>query len=264
VPATQTDDAVSIAYEARGEGPPDLLFIHGWAGSGAYFDETIRHIDLSRARVITFDLRGHGESAKTDEGYSLDHFSADALAVADAAGAASFVVVGFSIGGKFAQYLALTAPERVLGLVLVAGCPTTEIRLPPEMLEDWLSRAGSSERMIELIEGFITAPVERQVLERFGRDAAKVPVTALERSAGVVGSTSFAERVAEVRAPMLVVGGVHDPIFTPETLRQGVVAPLQHARLALLDCNHEIPFERPRELAALIEAFLAGLAPGSP
>jgi pimeloyl-ACP methyl ester carboxylesterase len=263
VPATRTDDAVSIAYEARGEGPPDLLFIHGWAGSGAYFDETIRHIDLGRAQAITFDLRGHGESAKTEDGYSLDRFSADALAVADAAGAASFVVVGFSIGGKFAQHLAVTAPERVLGLVLVAGCPTTEIQLPPETLEDWLSRAGSSERMIELIEGFITAPVERQILERFGRDAAKVPVAALEQSAAVVASTSFEERVAEIGAPTLAVGGVHDPIFTPETLRQGVMAPLRHARLALLDSNHEIPIEKPRELAAMIEAFLAGLAPGS-
>ena len=39
----------------------------------------------------------------------------------------------------------------------------------------------------------------------------------------------------------------------------GVIAPLPHARLALLDCNHEIPIEQPRELAALLQAFVAGL-----
>jgi pimeloyl-ACP methyl ester carboxylesterase len=58
-----------------------------------------------------------------------------------------------------------------------------------------------------------------------------------------------------------VVGGLHDLIFTPEVLRDGVVAAIPGARLVLLDSNHEIPVERPGELARLIEAFLAGLKP---
>ena len=48
-------------------------------------------------------------------------------------------------------------------------------------------------------------------------------------------------------------------MFAPELLRAAVVAPLPGARLALVDAGHEIPIELPRELAALIEAFLAGL-----
>jgi pimeloyl-ACP methyl ester carboxylesterase len=59
--------------------------------------------------------------------------------------------------------------------------------------------------------------------------------------------------------PSLVVGGVQDQIFGPDMLRLTVVDGLPHARLALLDCGHEIPVELPRELAAIIEAFLAGL-----
>jgi pimeloyl-ACP methyl ester carboxylesterase len=37
------------------------------------------------------------------------------------------------------------------------------------------------------------------------------------------------------------------------------VSHIKGARMVILDCGHEIPLERPRELAALIEAFLAGL-----
>ena len=48
-------------------------------------------------------------------------------------------------------------------------------------------------------------------------------------------------------------------MFPPDALRAGVVPPLRGARLALVDCGHEVPLEAPRELAALIEAFLAGL-----
>ena len=69
---------------------------------------------------------------------------------------------------------------------------------------------------------------------------------------------SFVDRLESVPVPTLVVGGVHDPILTPAVLRDSVVAPLAKARLALLDCNHEIPIEKPLELAGLIEASSPG------
>jgi len=72
-------------------------------------------------------------------------------------------------------------------------------------------------------------------------------------------ATSFADRVPDVSTPTLVVCGAHDPIFTPDGPRTTMVDAIPGARLALLDCSHEIPLERPRELAAVIEAFLAGL-----
>jgi pimeloyl-ACP methyl ester carboxylesterase len=73
-----------------------------------------------------------------------------------------------------------------------------------------------------------------------------------------IGS-SFADRLGDVATPTLVVGGAHDPMFTPDGLRATMVDAIPRARLALLDCSHEVPLERPRELAGLIEAFLAGL-----
>jgi pimeloyl-ACP methyl ester carboxylesterase len=60
------------------------------------------------------------------------------------------------------------------------------------------------------------------------------------------------------RAATLVVGGLHDPMLAPDFLRQEVVQKIPGARLALVDSGHEIPIELPGELAALIEAFMAG------
>ena len=125
MPTATTDDGVSLAFESTGTGPPDLLFLHGWAGSGRYFGETIRHFDLRRARAVTFDLRGHGGSDPGGDGFSLDRIAGEVLAVADAAGLDRFVAFGFSMSAKFAQYVALRAPERVVGQILVAGCPVT-------------------------------------------------------------------------------------------------------------------------------------------
>ena len=55
-------EGASIAYRVRGEGPLSLLFMHGWAGSGGYWEELLAELDLGGLRAVTSDLRGHGAS----------------------------------------------------------------------------------------------------------------------------------------------------------------------------------------------------------
>jgi pimeloyl-ACP methyl ester carboxylesterase len=236
-----------------------VLFLHGWAGSAAYFDETLGCLDHARTRAVTFDMRDHGASDKDATNYALDRIADDTLAVMDATGLDEAVIVGFSMSGKFAQYLACIEPSRVRGQVLVAGAPVSEIPLSDDMLSDWYSRDGNAEQMIELVRGFIAGPVDEAALERFGQQAAVVPRFALEGTMTACIATSFVDRLSAMTAPTIVIGGLRDTMFTPEILRNGIVAQIPGARLALLDCAHEIPLEKPRELAALIEAFLAGL-----
>lgn len=259
MPTVTTDDGVALSYATAGDGPPDLLFMHGWAGSGRYFDATIEHLDLARLRAVTYDLRGHRESDPATDGYTLDRLAADALAVADAASLDKFVVVGFSMSAKFGLYLSLLAPDRVVAQILIAGCPVGEIPLPSEMTDDWFSREGDAVRMAQLPEPYMTRPVEPEVMERFGTDAATVGRAALEGTLNAAIATSFTDQLASITTPTLVIGGSGDPMFPPDALRAAVVAPLAGARLELVDCGHEVPIEAPRELAALIEAFLAGL-----
>jgi pimeloyl-ACP methyl ester carboxylesterase len=241
MPTVTTDDGVALSYATAGNGPPDLLFMHGWAGSGRYFDATIEHLDLTQLRAVTYDLRGHRESDPARDGYTLERIAADALAVADAAGFSQFVVVGFSMSAKFGQYLAVLAPDRVAGLILVAGCPTGEIPLPKEMTDDWFSREGDPVRMAQLPEAYMTRPVELEVMERFGTDAATAGRAALEGTLTAATATSFTDQLAAITTPSLVIGGSGDPMFPPDALRAAVVAPLPEARLELVDCGHDGP-----------------------
>jgi pimeloyl-ACP methyl ester carboxylesterase len=260
VDRTETNDGVSLAYGSVGKGRVAVLFVHGWAGSAAYFDETCGYLDHTRTLAVTFDMRGHGASGKQTTNYSLDRIADDTLAIMDATGLDEVVVVGFSMSGKFAQYISCIEPSRVRGQVLVAGAPAGEIPLPDDMLSDWYSRAGNAEQMIDLVRGFVAGPVDEAALERFGQAAAIVPRPALEGTMRACIATSFQDRLSTMTTPTLVVGGLHDTIFTPDALRDGMVAQIPGARLALLNCGHEIPLEKPRDLAALIEAFLAGLS----
>jgi len=259
MPSVKAHDGVLLHYEVRGDGPLTLLFMHGWSSTGSYFDETLDYLDLAGLRVVSLDLRGHGASGKPDHGYTDEQIAVDALTVADAVKADQVVPVGFSMSGRFAQYVALLAPSRIRGLVLVAGCPASPIPLPEATRRDWVSRVGDPQALAAVTAMFITRPVDSAVLDRLGRGAAMACETALNATLGLCMKESFADRLREIRVPTIVVGGIHDPIFPPEALRDAVAGRLARARTVFLNSNHEVPIEQPREMAAILEAFVAGL-----
>lgn len=259
MPTLLADDGVTLSYRVQGRGPTTLLFMHGWAGSGSYFDEVVAELDLNALQVVTMDFRGHGDSEKAVEPYDLDRIAADVWTVADAVAAARPVLIGFSMSGKFAQYVAACQPHRVSGLVVVAGPPASEMPLPQEVARDWVARAGSRERMRDLLVPlFISEPVDDAVFDRWLDNAVKVPAAVLDCTLQTCISSSFADRIESLQMPSLIVGGRRDPLVSPEVVAH-LARMLPSARGICLECNHEIPMERPRELAHLVEAFVCGL-----
>ena len=113
---------VSIAYALRGEGPP-LVLIAGTAFAGATWDEDLVAPLAAGHTVLTFDHRGTGLTAATSERFSTRLFARDAVGVMDALGLPAAHVLGHSMGGRVAQWIALERPERVRSLILAATGP---------------------------------------------------------------------------------------------------------------------------------------------
>jgi pimeloyl-ACP methyl ester carboxylesterase len=59
-------DGVALAYETRGQGDPPILLVHGWTCDHTYFAPQAEHFSRNH-RVISVDLRGHGESDKPEQ-----------------------------------------------------------------------------------------------------------------------------------------------------------------------------------------------------
>jgi pimeloyl-ACP methyl ester carboxylesterase len=108
---------VRLAYSVAGSGPP-LVLIHGayvdrrmWAPQVAFLRD--------RYRVVTLDLRGHGETGPTRaERYTIPLLAGDLGALLDHLGIERAVLGGLSMGGMIAQSFAARRPERVRALVL--------------------------------------------------------------------------------------------------------------------------------------------------
>lgn len=251
-------DGVPIAYRVVGAGPRDAILVHGWMVSGAVYDDLVAALDVTGLRLIIPDLRGSGGSGKPDGGYTLQRYAEDVIAVADAVGSQRFVVVGHSMGGQIAQLLAATHPERVSGLAVLCSVPAAGMPLPDDARALFRGSAGSR-GMQATILGLACKQLTEPSRERLLDDAATVAAAAIEQAFDAWTAGGFAERLHAIKAPTLVLG-TDDPFLPPDFLRQSIVQPIAGARLAVLPGPGHYPqVERPRETAALLQAFFAGL-----
>lgn len=120
---------VNIAYEVIGDGPIDLVIVHGWiatiegvrdAPGLAQFVQRL----TSFARVIQFDKRGTGMSDRVTQAATMDDRMDDVRAVMDSVGSQRAAVMGISEGGVMAALFAATYPERTAALILYGAHAT--------------------------------------------------------------------------------------------------------------------------------------------
>ncbi|MBD0292894.1 MAG: adenylate/guanylate cyclase domain-containing protein [Jiangellaceae bacterium] len=115
---------VSIAYQVVGNGPIDLVLVHGWICTFYVGWERPQIANFYRrlasmGRLILFDKRGTGLSDRVAGVAPLEERMDDVRAVMDAAGSKRAVVIGISEGGAMSALFAATYPERTTALVLM-------------------------------------------------------------------------------------------------------------------------------------------------
>lgn len=115
-----------IAYQVLGDGPRDLVVVHGWILSMASMWEDDVVADFHRrlaehARLILFDKRGTGLSDRVKTLPGLAQRMEDLTAVLDAVGSSRARVLGISEGAPMSLLYAASHPERVTGLALLGG-----------------------------------------------------------------------------------------------------------------------------------------------
>jgi pimeloyl-ACP methyl ester carboxylesterase len=217
-----------------GAGPPVVILHSGWGWQAYPFDAQLAGLG-GEFRVVAPDRTGYGSSPRLPsfpEGYHR-LFARECLGVMDALGIERASVWGHSDGAVVAAWMAIEAPDRVRGLVL-------------ESCHFW--RAKSASR--PFFEAAASTP------EDFGSGM----VEALRRDHGeprwreVVGEGALAwlriitrgecdggdvydGRLGEVRCPVMLLHGVHDPRTEPGEI-EAAAAALPDARIAWVESGH--------------------------
>ena len=204
---------IDVAPETRDLGEP-ILLIHGFASTHRINWVNPRWVDtLTRAgrRVIAFDNRGHGESAKLYEpaSYRSDRMACDGANLLDRLGVERADVMGYSMGARIGAFLALSAPSRVRSLILggLGAHLVQGVGLPVN-----IANAMEAKSLDDLSD-----PVQRMF--RVFADQTKSDRAALAACIRGSRQTLNPAGVARIACPVLVAVGTRDPIAgDPHTL----------------------------------------------
>jgi 3-oxoadipate enol-lactonase len=229
VPLIALND-VELYYESRGSGVP--LVVLGGLGLDVSEMGKLTGPLAARFRVIAVDNRGTGRSAKPPGPYSIEQMAADVVGLLDQLDLTRAHMLGISMGGRIAMALALTQPDRLNRLVLVATSPRAAGAR-------WLVRPGMLLANLPVLRGRHRQP-------RYAMKAQFDATTRFDCTA----------RMSQITAPTLIVHGTSDRI-APLALAQQMHALIPGSRLVLIDGGHLAPLLKQCDrVVSEISAFL--------
>jgi pimeloyl-ACP methyl ester carboxylesterase len=245
-----------------GSGEHRVIALHGWFGSAQAWGPLPDLVDVDAYTWAFPDLRGYGERRDEPGEHTVAEVAADVLALADGLGWERFSLVGHSMGGKYAQAVLATAPERVRALASVSGVPAGPTPFDEQaraLFEGAAGERGNRYAIIDLTTGnrlprrFLDALVDHSLAASDpGAFAAYLHAWADEDVTGDVAAVADA-------VPVLCVAGAHDAALGPDATRATWLATFPAARLEVLaDAGHYAMDETPPQLVAVLEGFLAG------
>jgi pimeloyl-ACP methyl ester carboxylesterase len=255
---------VDLHFEAVGKGEP-LVLIHGLGSCGDDWAPQVEHF-RDRYQVVALDLRGHGRSSKPRGPYSIPVFAQDTADLLRALQLGPAHVVGISLGGMVAFQLAVDAPELVRSLAIVNSGPavpgdTFKQRLPLNVRLAYLRFLGLPRMAKMIAKRLFPKPDQAALAEAFVARLSGNDVHCYRESLKAIFGWSVAERLDAIRCPVLVLTADQD--YAPVELKRAYAKRLADARVVVIpDSRHALPMEKPRELNAALEEFLASLAPG--
>ncbi|MEU4313102.1 3-oxoadipate enol-lactonase [Nocardia sp. NPDC024068] len=251
-----------LAYRATGPGgdAPTVVLLGSLGSDRSMWDPQVAALS-GEYEVLAVDLRGHGDSPAADGACTIADLAADVLALLDRLGRERVHLVGLSLGGAVAQWIAAHAPLRVRTLTLL--CTAAKFGTA----QAWLDRAeavrsdGTAALADAVVGRWFTAPLIDRDPGLVARSKAMVSATPdAGYAACCTALAQFDGRadLARITAPTLVIAGAQDPATTPGDMR--VLADgIANSVLHVLDpAAHLANIEQAGRVSALLAAHLAG------
>jgi pimeloyl-ACP methyl ester carboxylesterase len=257
-------DGADIHFTSYGEGQA-LVFVHAGIADNRMWQPQVEFFS-PRYRVVTFDLRGFGQTAMVAGDFSD---AEDLRAVMDALGIQKAVVIGCSMGGSAAINFALQNPLRTLALVPVAsGLDGFEVEDDEGSVAKWqqVAEARSQKDFDRFAESVVSLwiagprrkpeevnPGVRAFVKEMLRTSFNTPEGLGKR---IKLTPSAASRLGEIHVPTLVMAGSEDVpemAFYARKVSQGISGATLHI---LEKAGHLPSLERPTEFNQLLDVFL--------
>ncbi len=222
----ENSGTIDLYYEDHGAGRPVVL-IHGWPLSSKSWEKQVPALLDAGYRVVVYDRRGFGNSAKPTLGYDYDTLSEDLHKLMTELDLTGATLVGFSMGGgEVARYIGTYGSDRVEQAVFISAIPPFLLKTPdnPEGIEgsvfDGIMEGIVADRPA-FLSGFFSEFYNVDILRgnRISDEAVRLSwnIAATASPRGTLDSvsawlTDFRGDLANIDVPVLVIHGDADRI----------------------------------------------------
>jgi len=245
----------------EGDGRAPIVLVHGTGGSPATHFGYVYPMLASRGRVIAITLvdpAGRG----THELHISDFVAQVAAVMRHVLPATPAVLVGYSLGAVVAAVVAAEHPDLIESLVLVSGWAHTDTQ---QILRNdvWRELRSSGTDLIKEYSVFCAfggpflASKTREEIQPAIDAVVITPFT--EAQMDLNRRIDIRESLGTVTAPTLIVASTHDQMV-PVRHQKYLLGAIDDARYTEISSGHAVVFERPAELIAVIEKFIAAPA----
>jgi len=246
-------DGVKLFYDEAGSGDPALVFVHGWCCDRSYHAPQFEHFGATH-RVITVDLRGHGDSDKPDDGYTIPNFADDVAAVCGALSLNKPVIVGHSMGGAIALSLSVRHPELARAIVMLDGALPAPASLSAvgKPLGAAFRSEGYLAPLTGVVNGLFIATDDATRRAHITQSMVATPQRVMAAEWEAIWANDWVAEARACRAPAMYVGA---HVFMADMVRLRELMP--HVVSAqTVGAGHFHQLEVPDQVNAMIERFL--------
>lgn len=254
-------NGINVGYTEEGRGSPVVL-LHGFPLNRSMWRDQAVGLGATH-RVITPDLRGHGETAAPSDEASMEAMAEDVAALMDHLEINQAVLGGLSMGGYVALAFYRLFPDRVRALVLADTRPQADSEEARRNRERMWERAlqHGIETIIDAMLPKLLAPatlakdfqIVARVREMIQGTKPEGDAAALR---GMAARRDQSDSLAKITSPTLIIVGSEDAV-TPPHDAELMHYKIRHSRLKIIEgAGHLSNVERPAEFNSTLVEFL--------
>ncbi len=268
----ETKDGAKVCYEEHGVGQP-ILLVHGWMCSSRFWQKNIPEL-AHEFRVVTIDLRGHGNSSKGLTGHSVAQYGRDVRQLIEHLRLQDAVLVGWSLGGpvvlSYCQQYAEDSRLKALGLV-----DATPFPFSPAQWNSHTLRNYNYDGMHAMFADYSSDPrkfaarfTARMFKEKLSNaemdwvvaELLKTPTWIAEAVYSDYAMSDFTDVLRSIKVPVVVFGANSDIFPHGIAMGKAIAGQAPHATfIPFDDAGHMLFYEQPQKFNAALAAFIKAL-----